>query len=70
MVMIAGHVQGQEWNEEGTGNAYWDSETATYIAAAVPIGAIIITAIAIACTRGHHHHSGYVSTPSSEAVKK
>lgn len=67
MVMIAGQIQGQDRNESA-GNAYWDSETAAYVAAAVPIGAVVIAAIIIACTRGNHHHSGSVSVASPASV--
>lgn len=68
MVMIAGQVQAQAQCEECCGKAYWDSETAVYIAAAVPIGAIVIAAIIIACTHGNHHHSSSISTPSSASI--
>ena len=57
MTLFAGQVQGQEYFDDSS-EAYQDSGNASYLSAALPIGAIAVAAIIIATTnRNHHHHS-------------
>lgn len=54
MALCAGQAHGQDFQE---GAAYEDSENASYLSAALPIGALAVAAIIIATTNRHHHHS-------------
>jgi len=62
MVVCAVQVQGQEYYDEGCGEAYCDSGSASYMSAALPIGALAVAAIIIATTNRHHHHSSSSSS--------
>jgi hypothetical protein len=68
MTLFATQVQGQEYYDEGCaescGDAYCDSGTASYMSAALPIGALAVAAIIIATTNRHHHHSSSSSSSS------
>lgn len=64
MSMFAASVHGQEYYDEGNceAEAYCDSGCASYMSAALPIGALAVAAIIIATTNRHHHHHHSSST--------
>jgi len=63
--LFSGQVQGQECTDDSSCEAYCDSGCASYMSAALPIGALAVAAIIIATTdRHHHHHSGSYSSSS------
>lgn len=67
MAMFAGqaHCQCQDYADDGCGDAYCDSGYASYMSAALPIGALAVAAIIIATTNRHHHHHSSSSSSSS-----
>jgi hypothetical protein len=69
MTLFAGQVQGQDQGQDccnDCSEAYQDCGNASYLSAALPIGAIAVAAIIIATTnRNHHHHSSSSSSRSS-----
>jgi hypothetical protein len=73
MTLFIGQVQGQdpEQSQECCNDcscAYEDCGNASYLSAALPIGAIAVAAIIIATTnRRHHHHSSSSSSISSSS---
>lgn len=67
MVLCAGQVQSQTYVDDGSGDAYSDSGYASYMSAALPIGALAVAAIIIATTNRHHHHSSSSSSSYSHA---
>lgn len=69
MALFAGQVQGQTIVQDDSyccdAEAYCDSGCASYLSAALPIGALAIAAIIIATTNRHHHHHSSSSSSSS-----
>ncbi|WP_068468319.1 hypothetical protein [Candidatus Protochlamydia phocaeensis] len=64
MAMLAGQVQGQEYESD----AYYDSGRASSMSAWIPIGALVVAGVLIATTdRHHHHHHGSGSGSSSHS---
>lgn len=68
LALFAGQIQGQDCapdcEEECCGDAYCDSGYASYMSAALPIGALAVAAIIIATTNRQHHHSSSSSSSS------
>ncbi len=55
LASFGSQIQAQDFQGEG----YEDSRNASYLSAALPIGALAVAAILIATTnRGHHHGHG------------
>lgn len=62
----AGQLQAEECADDCS--AYVDSGKASYMAALLPIGALVVAAVIIATTdSGHHHHSSSSSSSSSKS---
>jgi hypothetical protein len=65
LTLFASQVQAQEDLAPPAmddSEAYYDSGRASYLSAALPIGALAVAAIIIATTDHHHHHSSSSST--------
>ena len=60
-------AQAQESYEEEPCAAYCDSESCSYLSAALPIGALAVAAVIIATTNRHHHHHSSSSNSSSSS---
>lgn len=70
MALLAGQVQGQGQDSaccDDSSAAYEDCENASYLSAALPIGAIAVAAIIIATTNRHHHHGSSSSCGASKS---
>lgn len=67
LALFAGQIQGQTYVDDGSGDAYNDSGYASYMSAALPIGALAVAAIIIATTNRHHHHSSSSSSSYTHA---
>lgn len=72
MSLCATQIQAQDYCqpcetpcEAPCGDAYCDSGCASYLSAALPIGALVVAAIIIATTNRHHHHSSSSCSSSS-----
>lgn len=64
LALCASQVQAQEYCDDCS-PAYCDSEKASYLSAALPIGALVVAAIIIATTDRHHHHHSSSNTCGS-----
>lgn len=60
ITLLASQIQSQEMT--GYDEAYSESSDASYLSAALPIGALAVAAIIIATTHHHHHHTSSSST--------
>lgn len=67
MTLLFAPVRGEEYCDECCGEAYSSSFKVAYWVAAIPIGALVIAAIVIACNKGNHQHS--VSVKSTKGNK-
>lgn len=57
LALFSSHVQGQQYETMPDDSAaYNDSGRASYLSAALPIGALVVAAIIIATTNNNHHH--------------
>jgi hypothetical protein len=69
MALFGSQVQAQGQEVDGgavdDSAAYYDSGRASYLSAALPIGAIAVAAVIIATTGNRHHHSSSSSSSSS-----
>lgn len=67
LAMTTGQLRAEECGTEDC-SAYCDSGKASYMAALLPIGALVVAAVIIATTdRGHHHHHSSSSSSKSHS---
>lgn len=65
MTLFASQIQAQDNGDSSA--AYYDSGRASYLSAALPIGALAVAAIIIATTDRHHHHGSSSSSSGSSS---
>lgn len=66
LALFTGQLQGQEYQGDPS-VGYAESNQASYLAAALPIGAIVVAAVLIATTDRHHSHGSSGSSSSSHS---
>lgn len=66
MAMLGTQAQAQD-PVTTDGSAYNDSSNASYMSAALPLGALAIAAVIIATTGSSHHHHGHHHSGSSSS---
>jgi hypothetical protein len=68
LTMISGQLKAQNGCDSDC-DAYFESGKASYMAALLPIGALVVAAVIIATTDNRHHHSSSSSSHKSSSSK-